>query len=89
MKNEIKTFEKTLIKLGFTLTWFEQNYRYENNIKKVIDDYKIHFSKNYFYELIKSAKFQNYVLKKNDSVIYETSDYKDMINFLTKIYEEV
>lgn len=81
MREEIKAFEKTLIELGFTLNSFNENYK--------INSYEINFSKNKKCYLLKKYRGKKYVLRLEDKyLLYETFDYKDMIDFLIKGYKE-
>lgn len=81
MREEIKAFEKTLIELGFTLNSFNENYK--------INSYEINFSKNKNCYLLKKYRGKKYVLRLEDKyLLYETFDYKDMIDFLIKGYKE-
>ena len=90
MREEIKAFKKTLIELGFTLNSFYQMYYYENNIKKPVNSYEINFSKNKKCYLLKKYRGDKYVLRlENKYLIYETFDYKNMIDFLVKGYKGV
>lgn len=85
MREEIKAFEKTLIELGFTLNSFNENYK-----KKPVNSYEINFSKNTKYYLLKKYRGKKYVLRLEDKyLLYETFDYKDMIDFLIKGYKEI
>lgn len=90
MREEVKVFEKILIKLGFILNSFNQRYCYEKNRKKPINSYEIVFcSKKHCYSLERDNIGNSYTLKSgNKHLIYETNDHKNMVNFLVKEYGE-
>lgn len=91
MEEEIKAFEKTLIDLGCELTNFLQRYSYDDKgIKKSIDNYEIWFAKGINYFSLKKYGRDRYVLKFDFYHIeHETTNYKDMIDYLIKKYKEV
>ena len=58
-------------------------YYYENNLKKPVNSYEINFSKNKNCYSLKKYIGNEYTLRlENKYLIYETFDYKNMIDYL-------